>query len=223
MLTRSSSRASFWRSPLAILAVVGVASLGLNAWQTTATARNNMVAANPTALGVVNLETLMGKLDEVKARNSSLQARGAERQKPLTELSNKLDKIRKDLETEPKDSKKRPEMIAEGVIIEKQAQAMKQAYQQLIELDKGAILADIYNKMTKSCEALAAKQGLDLIVVDDTSIRLPENGDANEMTSAIQARRVLFAGKSVDVTDALATLMNNEFNAAGNAAAGGTR
>ena len=32
-----------------------------------------------------------------------------------------------------------------------------------------------------------------------------------EMTQAIQARRVLFAGKSVDVTDAMATLMNNEF------------
>ncbi|MDX2118927.1 MAG: OmpH family outer membrane protein [Planctomycetota bacterium] len=213
-----------WRSPLTLVLVAGVALLGVNAWQgATATARTNIVLANPTTMGVVNLEALMGKLDEVKSRNSALQAKGAERQKPLTELSNKLEKIKKDLEMEPKDSKKRPEMVAEGVIIERQAQAMKQAYQQLIELDKGTILADIYNKMTKSCEALAAKQGVDLIIVDDSSIRLPDNGDAGEMTQAIQARRVLFAGKTIDVTDALATLMNNEFNAAGNAAAGGAR
>jgi Skp family chaperone for outer membrane proteins len=217
-------RTSMWRSPLALIAAAGIAVLGLNVWQgQTAVARSNFVAATPTSIGVVNLEVLMGKLDEVKTRNSSLQAKGAERQKPLTELSTKLEKIKKDLELEPKDSKKRPEMVAEGVIIERQAQAMKQAYQQLIELDKGAILNDVYTRLTKSCEALAAKQGLDLVIVDDTSIRLPENGDANEMTQAIQARRVLFAGKSVDVTDALASLMNNEFNAAGNAAAGGGR
>lgn len=217
-------RTSMWRSPLVLIAAAGIAVLGLNVWQgQTASARSNFVASTPTSIGVVNLELLMTKLDEVKTRNSSLQAKGAERQKPLTDLSTKLEKIKKDVDLEPKDSKKRPEMVAEGVIIERQAQAMKQAYQQLIELDKGAILSEVYTKMTKSCEALAAKQGLDLVIVDDTSIRLPDNGDANEMTQAIQARRVLFAGKSVDVTDALASLMNNEFNAAGNAAAGGGR
>ena len=60
---------------------------------------------------------------------------------------------------------------------------------------------------------MANEQGLDLILVDDSVVPIPE--DSKDILSQISSRRVLFAREQLDVTESLISKMNAEFRAGG--------
>ena len=71
----------------------------------------------------------------------------------------------------------------------------------------------IYDKIKTAAMNMANEQGLDLILVDDSVVPIPE--DSKDILSQISSRRVLFAREQLDVTEALISKMNADFRAGG--------
>lgn len=177
----------------------------------------NTSSAAPATLGVVNLDELLKGLSETKDRTEQIQASKAARTAELEQVVKKLKDAQAELELTPKeDTKSLLSKRAQVFELETQAKAKRDALQTILNFENGDIIRGLYTKVTASCEKLAAKQGLDLVIVDDRAMRpLPESGSEQEMRAAIQSRQILFASKAVDVTGPLVTLMNNEYNAGG--------
>ena len=67
--------------------------------------------------------------------------------------------------------------------------------------------------MTAAVAALAKKDGFDLILLDDRSINVPDDASYAEVNNTILNKRVLFASDTIDLTQRLITMMNNDFSA----------
>ena len=114
----------------------------------------------------------------------------------------------------PKDDKaKRIERLAQRVELEATYEARGKAYQRMIDLDHGDILNDLYPKAVAAVQAYAAKEGYDVVLLDDRPMQLPDSGSVKEYNEVIQKKRVLFAKDGTDITDQLITVMNNEYAA----------
>lgn len=194
------------------LALAGV-GFGLTAGWPAGASATARLAPEPARIATVNLEKLVGQLDEVKERDSSVKARGQQRQEELDKLRSDLKSIETEINTIAKDSPERREKIAKGLELKQVVDTKFRVYQQLINIEKGEILADVYRKIVEASGRLAEREGYDLVVMDDRVIQIPDAASDGDVNGAIQAKRVLWARPSLDVTDRLVTMMNNERNA----------
>ncbi len=202
------------RSPLMLACIAGVVGLGATALRAPAGAAEGSVPYRaPANIGLVNLDTLMDKLEEAKAKKSELESKGKDRQAQLDEIVNRLKKAKQDLDLLPPDSPQRIEKGVEVIELQAQAEGKKNALQTVINIENGKVVKDLYLKVVAAAERLAQKEGLDLVMMDDRVMELPPGGSDRDMNMAIQSKRVLFAQKGMEVTEQLATLMNNEYNA----------
>ena len=64
-----------------------------------------------------------------------------------------------------------------------------------------------------AANTMADERGLDLILVDDSVVPIPE--DAQDILAQISSRRVLFAREQLDITNALIAEMNTAYQAGG--------
>lgn len=197
---------------LAIVAGAVLSITALTGWHAGATATTASLAPEPARIATVNLEKLVEGLQEIKDRDGAVRAKGQERQSEINSLTDELKKIDTELEALPKGSKERREKVAKGLELRRLADARLNVYQQLINLEKGEILADIYKKIGDTAAKLAEREGYDLILMDDRVIKLPENAQDSDVNMAIQAKRVIYARDSIDITDRLLTVMNSEYN-----------
>jgi len=201
-----------------VMAGVVVASVLAGSYVTSmagATASSMSAAAGPSSVGLLDLARLMNSLQELKDRNEITMVKGKQMKEKLDELTNQLKSIDAELkDVIPKEDKsKRIEKAAEKYEIETTLEARVKAYQRLIDLDHGDILNDLYPKVTLAIKDFAGKNGLDLVLLDDRAIQMPETGAVKDYNDVIQRKRVLFAKDGMDVTDQLVTMMNNEYAA----------
>jgi Skp family chaperone for outer membrane proteins len=173
------------------------------------------VVSQPTRIAVVDIGRLMNSLEELKARNEAVQIRGAALADRLKQLESQI----KDIEAELKDMiprddvKRRGEKLAEQFELRATLEARAKAYQQLINLENGDILMDLYTKVQEAAGNFARREGFDMIFLDDRAIRLPRAGTNEEYNDIIQRKRIIYANDSLDITEALLTQMNNAYTA----------
>ncbi len=191
------------------LTALGVTELRATGGGPTAVLRN---AAPKTSVGLVNLEKLMTKLDETKSLNDELKATFEKKKKELDEVVTRIKALENERDLLPADSKQRREKSAEVAEQSKLAEARRAIFQTLIDLDNGELVRIMYTKIIASIDSFSQKEGFELVLLDDRGIILPNNATQNQINTAIQAKRILFASDSIDITDRLATLMNAEYN-----------
>lgn len=202
------------------LVLIALGVVGGVAWTSTA---NNAVqmAPNPAVIGVINLEKLSGLLNEMKDRNAVLNSKNNPRVEELKALDAQLSAAKKELNDLPETASrdKRLELVLKITELEASFDTKKRAYQQVAGIESGAVLRDVYLKILGACEKFAEQNGYDLILLDDRGAQLPENRSADDYSRVITSTKMLYAKKSLDITDALATLLNNEYAAGGKTAA----
>ncbi len=168
--------------------------------------------ASATAVAIVDLERVMNGLSEKKRREDDMKSLIGQRQASLDDLKKTLDGLAKQLEVLPKtDRTKMREIKQKQIETAATAEARKQALQTLISLETGEILREIYFKINDAITRVAAKDGWDLVLLDNRSIDIPDALTDREINFIIQSRTVLHASNSVDITDDIITLMNSEF------------
>lgn len=212
------SRSSVWA-----VALCAVAALSVTALRSTAV---SSVSATPTppVVGIVNLETLINGLTELKDRNDAVRSQGSEIQKRLDSKKKEIEGLEDELRAmaPKKDERKSPQEINE--MVEKRLRLAElnanldadfKGAQQRIELRKGAIIRDLYVKSLATIEAFAKKEGFDTVLLDDRSRNVPELTTNQEMSAVIEGRRILYANNSLDITERVRVSMENEWAAKG--------
>lgn len=199
-----------------IVAVCAAAGLGgLMVGQRDAIGASNGVAssrASATAVAIVDLERVMLGLKEKEKREGEMKDRIAAFQTTMDDLKKQLDGLTKQLEMTPKENVAQVREIKQKQIeVAAQAEARKQALQTLISLETGEILRSMYMKINGAVDRIAEKDGWDMVLLDNRSIKIPDTVTDREINFIIQSRTVLHAANSVDITDDVITLMNNEF------------
>ncbi len=204
--------------PSSVLAAV-IAAVGLVGYSAVNAAfAPAVVERAPTAIGLVDLEKLINQLAEVEARNLTNRTKAEQAQARIDAARAQVEKAKNAVEMVPETDKAGRRA---GMLAFRQAEMVLKAEfeseQLKLNLEKGDFIRELYAKIQSACAALAAQQGLDLIVLDDRGVPLPDGADLTDtqINGVIQQKKVLFASNSVDVTPALATLMNNQWKAQG--------
>jgi Skp family chaperone for outer membrane proteins len=187
--------------------------IGATAWTVTARPAESALAPAPVTVAIVEVARVMNGLNELKERNDIGKIRGAELEKKLQEVEQTIKNIDAELETViPKnDTKRRTQAMADKFEAENLLKARFQAYKQLLDLENGDIIRDIYAKVILAIEDFAKKNNYDLVLLDDRGMMLPPVGGQERLKAIIENKRILFAKPELDITDRIITIMNKSF------------
>ena len=87
-----------------------------------------------------------------------------------------------------------------------------------LEVEKALLLQNLYRSMIDAIEALAAAEGYDMVILDDSSNELAFENDGRvppqlQVLQQIASRKILYRNQALDITLDLATRMNNLWRA----------
>ncbi len=197
------------RNTVAIAACLSL--VALVGWRAGADSAEYQVMAQPSAVALVDVERALNELDELVALNAALGVRVEERQKNLDSLRVQIENTQAELDELPANAtEKRRELRAQIFELTETAKARTNAYQSLINIEKGEIIRPLYLKLLEAVDEVSTKQGYDLVLFDNRTLQVPKDvqGMINE---AIQAKTILYASDSLDITDQIILLMNNKY------------
>jgi len=200
--------------PSLCLALTAVGGFAISS--SLATPSGEAAPAAPANVALVDLAKLMNGLDELTMRNIELATRKEALQKRLNEIRDQMSSIDNELKNVIREDlvKERTEKSAEKFQLEALYEATGKASQRLIDLDNGDIIRDLYIKVTATIGAFAQREGFDLVMLDDRAIQLPTSrATLKDYNQIIESKRILYANPTLDVTDRLITIMNNEYKA----------
>lgn len=89
---------------------------------------------------------------------------------------------------------------------------------QRLDIEQVILMQDLYRAISQAIDKLAAAEGYDLVISDDSARQFVVNPESQvsrlaQVEAQINARNVLHAGNAVNITDDLITRMNNAFAA----------
>ncbi|MBS0187905.1 MAG: OmpH family outer membrane protein [Planctomycetes bacterium] len=202
---RSFGRLAGWAG----LVAVAVAAAGFGIVSVKAQSDGN----NPSRIALINIEKVINDLDEVNMGKQKLAARADARQKELNDLAKQIDEGQKKLELiDPKDTSRRDEAV-KLLELTATANAKQQAFQGIINIEKGDLFKAVHGHIMDTCAKYAAKNGIDLILVDDRVLTFAENDDVGKVSALISQKRIVYGAPSLDITDAIIQIMNTDFAA----------
>ena len=170
-------------------------------------------AAPKTAAAVVNLEQAFNGLEEWVSVESRLRDMGVSLEDEAARRKEAVEALFADTEDYPVGSEKFKEAQRRYEIAALEFQAYVAMHQaRRIEFNDTEIRR-IYEDIKVAAQSIADERGLDLILVDDSVVPIPEQ--SQDILAQISSRRVLFARDNLDITDALITKMNNTYRAQG--------
>lgn len=202
------------------MAAVSVAAIaGFSLRSVTASPAAPMAPA-AAVVGVVELERLINGLTELKARNDSLGEKTRKWSDEIQTLKAQVEKLDADLkELPPSNREQRTALGVERFEKGKLLETKQGVYRELLAMDQGQVIRDLYLKAVSAANEYAEANSFDLVMMDDRVIDLPDGGSNEQYNNIIRSKRVLYARKTLDITDALMTLMNNQYAAGQNAPA----
>jgi Skp family chaperone for outer membrane proteins len=218
---KNSAQRSVWSQSARLLAVAVVGglvcagSLHMLGGQasTPAFAQATGPARLPNTIAIVNLQTLMGGLKELEDLNKELDPTRAAYKAQLDELDTRI----KALEVELKDniaadkSLNRTEKALQFSELRNVKEFREKSFLDLMDARNGEILQKVYVKLLPSISAYAKREGIDLVLLDDRGIPVPPTATASQINNIILSKRILHADDKLDITQALITVINNEY------------
>ncbi len=174
-----------------------------------------MRAAAPTAVATLNLDALFNNLDELKARRGTLENKIKELEAEPKRILEEMKKIDEELNTLNLSDQEALDRRLRFGVLNQEREAQLKAAQLLINIEEGRIFRETYTKAMEVVQQVAQREGIDLVLLDDRAIKLPEGPGASsrDVQAAILARQILYAGESIDITDMVVREMNNNYAA----------
>lgn len=212
-------RAAGGRGVWAVAVMVSVAVLGVVATTSgVARAVAARVAPAPTVVATIDLERVINGLHERWAKERELEV-----------LKNQYEEELKRRETELKAEGELINVMAPGPQRDERTERFEEKvvdgrvrselFERRLEVRRTKMFASMYKSILKASAGLAEANGYGLILSADDTLEIPETASkAQEARAVIASRRVIYQARSLDVTDDLITLMNNQWIAAGGAA-----
>ncbi|MBA4120253.1 MAG: hypothetical protein C0513_06085 [Isosphaera sp.] len=203
----------------AMAVMLSVAALGVVASTSgVAHAVASRLAPPPTIVATIDLERVINGLHERWAKERELEV-----------LKRKYEDDLKRRESELKTESELINVMAPGPQREERAEGFEEKavdgrvrselFERRLEARRTQMFASMYKSILKASAGLAEANGYGLILSADDTLQIPETAKtAQEARAVIASRRVIFQSRSLDVTEDLITLMNNQWIAEGGAA-----
>lgn len=205
------------RSRLSALLPALLVLVAAIAWQGGSLNASQRPPATPTAVATLDIVEVFEKLNERTVLEGQLEARVKQRQSQLDEVNKNIQAIQADLD--PKTGTLKPgtdeykERVRQFMEQRAVAEARRNALQQIISLDQGGVRRQLYQKIRDAVAKVAQRDGIDIVVLDDSQFPVPENNPDDDVYRAIITKGVLYRHESIDLTQRVITLMNNEYTA----------
>jgi Skp family chaperone for outer membrane proteins len=178
---------------------------------TTASATANTAIMQPASqpVAVVNLELLIDMLDERAAREQELQEFGNRLERGVNDIRARLRERASELDT-ASDSRAR-ELYEEILRLRVNLEAEQQFATQVAGDRLTRLKRDLYRKVLREVAEYAASAGYALVISDDSSAGLPDDGGLQALELTMMNRKVLYSRDTVDITNAVANRMNTNY------------
>lgn len=113
---------------------------------------------------------------------------------------------------------RRKELADQITIKTLQLRFWQQAASMELEVEKAILLQNLYKSMRAAIAALSAAEGYDMVFIDDASDDLPFDRESQaspqvQVLQQIATRKLLYRNPALDITQDLATRMNNQYRA----------
>ncbi len=200
--------------PLLLLVIVGLTA------SITFRAVAHRPGATPVTLATVDIVRVLGELNQRADAEAELRTFVAEIEEEDTRRLEELRGLEQQLETLPVGS---PERRALEDDIERRLLNLQYWYQlqrEKQDVEISLILQDLYRVITEAIAELAAVEGYDVVIVNDSVGEMSFNPDAGvpreaQIRQQISGRQLLYVREGVDITDDLIQRMNNRHDAGG--------
>jgi Skp family chaperone for outer membrane proteins len=199
------------RRPNTTIILAAITLIAAIVWHADATAQRP--PAQPTAVATIDIVSIINGLDERQVREDELNARREARQAQLDEIVAQMKKLEEDIQILNPGTDEHRDKIREVLELRAVAEARRNALAQIISIDMGSVMRNLYTKVEDAIRRIAEREGYDIVYMDDSALPLPENAPDNDIYRAIITKSVIYRHDSIDITDQVITLMNNEFSA----------
>lgn len=206
-------RLNQWSIPILIAAALAV---GAASWRAGA----QQGAATAERVATVNLTRLVDLIDERQTREDELKAFIEEQNRAIQEKGEMLELAQADLVALPEGSSARRRKAEEVAQLRIELEVKGRFAEQLIDRRRAEVFADLFEKMRNAAAEVARQQGYGLVLNNDAGGDIPHDSES-QIRAVMAGRRILYAADGSDITDAVARLMNNDWNSGRAANAGG--
>jgi Skp family chaperone for outer membrane proteins len=158
----------------------------------------------------------MNNLTELKDRNAEVRVVRDEGLAKRDVLAEEVKALETELSTSvPKnDMKERVRKLGELAEKRQLLKVRSEGFNAQLDVINSQIIRELYAKVNKTIEEFAKREGYSMVLLDDRGIELTQQMTSNEVNQVILSKRILFADGSLDLTERIATVMNNEYGAA---------
>ena len=204
-------------SPVAASLVIGASLLGASALHRTADSAPTQAPA-PVNVAFCNVAHVISKLKEYEKEKGMNDLKTREYANRVQETKDQAEKLESDLKENKipaKDYAARADAMGRLQELKGIFDARKKVYEFQVDLLMSDTVNRLYAKTFDAVAALAKKEGLDIVMLDDRSVRMPQLGSAglNEIVRTMDNKRVIYAREGLDLTDRVINLMNEQFEA----------
>lgn len=173
--------------------------------------------ATPTAVAVIDFDRLINQLDEFKRLQSEIESEGAAAKAFIDNLTREIENIEDELKQAKLSPEEQRQRRAARIVKSRTREVEAEVRKVQLDYKFNDGFRELYVKANTIVGQVAQEQGYDVVLLDDGRTPIPSASTVSvqAMMNAVASRKVLYAGKSIDITDLVATRMNNNF-AAGN-------
>lgn len=211
LLTETTPMHSKTRT-LTIFSIATILITALLAW-TAGASSSSRPPAQPTAIATVDIMSVIEGLNERDVLKAQLDTRMEARQAQLNEVLDALEALDADIQMLKPGTDEHREKMQEGIEKQALAKTRRDVLSQIVSIDNGTVMQQLFVKIETAIQDIAEREGYDIVLFDDTSFEVPENSPNQDVVRAIITKSVIYRHDSIDITQQVITLMNNEYSA----------
>lgn len=203
------------RSTFAALAVVG-AVLASAAVLTSrpAAAEAMLLAPQAQPVAIIDINKVLNKLDEKTEREKELSGYFKTLGDSLEATKKELDETRNSLGILPQNTPDFDAAREKVVRLTAKLRLDQEMSQALADERRMRMQLGLFNKIRSATQRLSKKEGYALVFSDDSNVEIPATATAEQIQAGVVGRRLIYADAAVDISEQVATMMNNEYKTA---------
>ncbi|PCI08320.1 hypothetical protein COB72_08570 [bacterium] len=178
-------------------------------WQ--AGANSSRPPAAPTAIATVDISEVINQLKEREVRESELEINMNARQNQLKEVEEKIRILEADLQDGKRGTNEYKDKLRQYMEIQAVYKARSEALNQIVSIDRGTVMHEMYTKVSDAISRIADREGYDIVLFDDSLFEIPEGAMFPDVFRSIVTKSVIYRHDSIDITGQVVNLMNSEF------------
>jgi Skp family chaperone for outer membrane proteins len=204
------------KTPRLLIVIGAIVAAALSCWLAAAYAQSGApgptapAKANPTTVAVADLLHITDGLEELRdikaqlaAKETRLKAEDAERGKAITQLQSDLDMAGSNPAEKARILKQLRQKIGE-------LKVWREVSNLELQQDQADQTELLYRKCLDAIGRVAQQVGADLVLFKEQQPDF-RNADIRTLAGLIQMRKVLWSAPSLDITDQVVLMMNNEY------------